>query len=59
VQLRAGVPGITRNDEVDQQMTASEIFNAIFHTTLVYEFIATMNLWLSQHNREPTDYNEF
>jgi hypothetical protein len=59
VQLPAGVPGITRNDEVDQPMTANEIFNAIFYTTLVYEFIAMMNLWLLQHNCEPMDYNEF
>jgi hypothetical protein len=59
VQLRTGVPGITRNDEVDHKMTGNEIFNAIFHTTLVYKFIAMMNLWLSQHNRQLTDYDEF
>jgi hypothetical protein len=59
VQLRAGVPGITRNDQVDHKMTGNEIFNAIFHTPLVYDFIAMMNLWLSQHNRQLTDYDEF
>jgi hypothetical protein len=59
LQLRAGVPGITRNDEADQVMTANEIFNAIFHTTMVYEFIGTMNLWLSQHKHKPMDYHEF
>ena len=28
VQLRAGVPGITRNDEEGNKMSANEIFNA-------------------------------
>lgn len=61
VQLHAGVPGITRRDEEgeDHQMTANEIFNAMFHTTSVYDFIATMNLWLSRHDHEFTDYHEF
>jgi hypothetical protein len=53
------VPGITRNDEEGNKMSANEIFNAIFHTTLVYDFIATMNLWLSQHNHQPMSYHEF
>jgi hypothetical protein len=59
VQLHAGVPGIIRNDEEHHKMTANEIFNAIFHTTLVFELIATMNRWLAQHSHEPTCYNEF
>jgi hypothetical protein len=56
-QLRAGVPGITRNDKEGNKMSANEIFNAIFHTMLVYDFIATMNLWLSQHNHQPRSYH--
>jgi hypothetical protein len=61
-QLRAGVPSFNKSgidEEQDKQLTTNEIFNALFHTTLVYEFIAMMNMWLSRHNCMPTDYNEF
>jgi hypothetical protein len=61
-QLRAGVPSFNKSGidkEQDKQLTTNEIFNALFHTTLVYEFIAMMNMWLSRHNGMPTDYNEF
>ena len=63
-QLHAGVPSLLNSsgfdgEQHDEHLTANEIFNALFHTTLVYEFIAMMNMWLSRHHRTATDYNEF